>query len=566
MNTRTTIQTLLLLAAASLPLYAQPVVEPITQNPDAVLLRRIWTITGNDGDRVGQGCGPVGDINGDSITDFAVQFGLASQWRVYLGGSPVPSTEPVWVGDSLLAGIGYPVYGDFFGNGNLMIGFNDLVPINNGAAYSYRLFLFGVKNNELSTTADDTLDPYTRTKSSKEYIGIYPYYIFAQDLDGNAGEELILAHLGVRHGDNLVTKAPEYWFYRGGAGFQIDTPDYVVRDPEEATDAQFYTAKLLDLDGDAHRDLVTVAKYSEGFKLKMWFGTETSPWTWTEPDREILLDDSSGLNYHMTVGDFDGDKVMDFAGTAGRDATRGTYIYRSRSGKSVRSRTFARSDAEQWFPNLDQYTSNSAGSIFGSIGHLNDSTQRTMMLRLIAGGNEDTYMSFFSGSRNGPNGAYDGFYSAGLDGLRNHAVNGFGGRLPDCNDDGWEDQIQSHPRWPGDYSGIAVILAGGPYIPLDQPTVSVRTEPMANHQRGLYLWPNPATTELNLAWRGDLAIMPTRFSIHDIAGKLITENEIRPERGAARWSTAAVPSGTYLLTAYDRSGQVLASTQILVQH
>ena len=66
---------LLLLAAPSTILHAQPVVEPITQNPNAVLLRRIWTITGSDGNRVGDGCGPVGDINGDSISDFAVHFG-----------------------------------------------------------------------------------------------------------------------------------------------------------------------------------------------------------------------------------------------------------------------------------------------------------------------------------------------------------------------------------------------------------------------------------------------------------------------------------------------------------
>ncbi|MBX7216500.1 MAG: T9SS type A sorting domain-containing protein [Candidatus Kapabacteria bacterium] len=565
MNSRT-ILSLLLLAAASLPLYAQPVVEPITQNPDAVLLRRIWTITGNDGDRVGQGCGPVGDINGDSITDFAVQYGIEQCWKVFLGGSPVPSPVPIASIPSLAPYPAFPVYGYFYGDNRLLVGFGShtFKSMNGTSIGFYQLKLYQ-PDVEHGLSKEPVMIVEPDPDMSVPLLLIAPSAAIAMNIDGQRGDELLLALNAVRRGDS-VYKRPEYWFYRGGSGFQVDTPDYVVRDPEEATDAQFYTAKLLDIDGDRYIDLLSVAKYAEGFKLKMWFGTETSPWTWTQPDREILLDDSSGLNYHMAVGDFDGDKMMDFAGTAGRDATRGTYIYRSRSGKSVRSRTFARSDAEQWFPNLDQYTVGIAGSLLNTTAYFNDSSQRVIMLRLQSAIDGQTRMSLFSGSRIGPNGAVDGYYSSGIDGLANKTVEGYGGRLPDCTGDGWDDLITSSPRWPGDYSGIGVILAGGPYIPLDQPTVSVRTEPMANHQRGLYLWPNPATTELNLAWRGDLATMPTRFSIHDIAGKLITENEIRPERGAARWSTAAVPSGTYLLTAYDRSGKVLASTQILVQH
>ena len=551
---------LLLLAAPSLLAIAQPVVEPITQNPNAVLLRRIWTITGSDGNRVGDGCGPVGDINGDSISDFAVHFGELRQWRVYLGGSPAPTTEPVWVGDSLLAGIGYPVFGDFFGDGRLMVGFNDLVSVNQGAAYSYRLFLFSVENQQLNNNATDTLDPYTRNRL--QVIG--PRHVFAMNLDRSTGDELILCHVGMRVNNELRLN-PEYWFYRGGASFQVDTPDYVVRDPDSTTDQGFFSAKVLDIDGDSYVDLVRIAKYADGFTLKMWFGTETSPWTWTTPDREIILDDSSGLNYDMAIGDFDGDRSMDFAGTAGRDATRGTYLYLSRSGKSVRNRTFTRFDADRWFPNLDQFTVGIAGSLLATSAYFNDSTKHLQMLRLQSGANDQTIMSLFSGSRNGPNGAVDGYYSSGFDGLSNHSIEGYGGRLPDCTGDGWDDLITSSPRWPGDFSGIAVILAGGPYIPLDQPTVGVRTEPMADHERGLYLWPNPATTELNIAWRGDLSAMPTRMTVHDVSGKLIAEGEVRPELGSARWATDGVASGRYLLTVHDRSGKVLASTSVVVQ-
>ena len=550
---------LLLLAAPSTILHAQPVVEPITQNPNAVLLRRIWTITGSDGNRVGDGCGPVGDINGDSISDFAVHFGELQQWRVYLGGSPTPTSEPVWIGDSLFGEIPYPIYGDFLGNGSTIVAFSDFIPIAQTGTRAPQLRFFRSGNGTLSDSAFLIQDMYSRSK-----IRLSMDVVLSADMDHEAGDELVIANGGVRRQEPFV-RTPEIWLYQGGSGFQVDTPSYIVYDTEPTQSSSLYTARIIDLDGDTHFDLVTVGQYADGFTLKMWFGTETSPWTWTTPDREIILDDSSGLNYDMAIGDFDGDRSMDFAGTAGRDATRGTYLYLSRSGKSVRSRTFTRFDADRWFPNLDQFTVGIAGSLLATSAYFNDSTKHLQMLRLQSGANDQTIMSLFSGSRNGPNGAVDGYYSSGFDGLSNHSIEGYGGRLPDCTGDGWDDLITSSPRWPGDFSGIAVILAGGPYIPLDQPTVGVRTEPMADHERGLYLWPNPATTELNIAWRGDLSAMPTRMTVHDVSGKLIAEGEVRPELGSARWATDGVASGRYLLTVHDRSGKVLASTSVVVQ-
>ena len=555
MNTRTTIQTLLLLATASLPLCAQPVVEPITQNPDAVLLRRIWTITGNDGDRVGQGCGPVGDINGDSITDFAVQFGLISQWRVYLGGSPAPTTEPVWVGDSLFGEISYPIYGDFFDNDSVVVAFSDFIPIEQSGTRAPQLRFFRAANGTLSDSAMVVQDMYSRSK-----IRMSMDVVLAANMDEESGDELIIANGGVRRQEPFI-RIPEIWLYRGGSGFQVDTPSYIVYDNEPTKSSSLYTAKVLDLDGDAHLDLVTVGEYSEGYKLKMWFGTETTPWTWTQPDREVLFTSESGISFFISIGLFDGDNNLDFAShsSSPNNAVRGVYLYLSRNGFNPRTSSFERDHASRVFLDSTVYAT-------ASLFSLNDSTQRLTMLGTYQPNGEGTKTLAFSGKGNGMDGRYEALYSATADGLSNGHILGCLHPL-DCTGDGWQDLIGSSSSWPGSYhSGIAVILAGGPYIPLDDPTVSVRTEPMANHQKGLYLWPNPATTELNLAWRGDLATMPTRFSIHDIAGKLITENEIRPERGAARWSTAAVPSGTYLLTAYDRSGKVLASTQILVQH
>ncbi len=554
MNTRTTIQTLLLLATASLPLYAQPVVEPITQNPDAVLLRRIWTVTGNDGDRVGQGCGPVGDINGDSITDFAVQFGLASQWRVYLGGSPAPTTEPVWVGDSLFGEISYPIYGDFFDNDNVVVAFSDFIPIEQSGTRAPQLRFFRAADGTLSDSAMLVQDMYSRSK-----IRLSMDVVLAANMDGESGDELIIANGGVRRQEPFI-RIPEIWLYRGGSGFQVDTPSYIVYDTEPTKSSSLYSAKVLDLDGDAHLDLVTVGEYSEGYKLKLWFGTETSPWTWTQPDRQIILYNTIGL-YYPLFEDFDGDRKLDIAALPGPGSIHhGLYLYLSRNAPSFREHSFLLTDAQRTFSEQPVFPQ--------TIGWLNDSSNRVAMLgiRRPAPSSSGATALAFSGSRNGPDAAFDALYGPHLDGLAEGNVFDLSFTGMDYNGDGWRDHLTSNSGWSSSKSGIVLILAGGPYIPLDQPTVSVRTEPMANHQRGLYLWPNPATTELNLAWRGDLSTMPTRFSIHDIAGKLITENEIRPERGSARWSTAAVPSGTYLLTAYDRSGKVLASTQILVQH
>ncbi|MCC7437364.1 MAG: T9SS type A sorting domain-containing protein [Armatimonadetes bacterium] len=543
---------LLLLATPSTTLHAQPIIEPITQNPDAVLLKRIWTVTGSDGDYVGDGCGSVGDINGDSITDFAVHFGRAAEWRVYLGATLSPSTQPIWVYKAGSA-ITSPIVADVYGDGRNLVGVGTFIQINNGASRSTQLRLFESTGTTLADTPIAIIDPYSRSQS----IIFNPSVVAAGNFDGQVGDEVMVAGAYYRR-NGKADRTPEVWFYQGGKGFQADTPTKILRDVEPTVSEQPYTAQVVDLDGDQRLDMVTIGQYADGYKLKMWFGTETSPWTWTTPDREITLTTDIGINFRPSIMDFDGDQIPDIAGTSGIQSSRGAYVYLSRSGKSARDRSFRLEDADRVFPNQEYYT-------VKTTGYFNDSLRHVAMLRLQSSESKNTLMTLLSGSQIGPNGAYDAFYASSLDGLSGGSVEGVTGIL-DCNGDGWEDMVSSAFDWPGNNSGIAVILAGGPYIPLDQPTVGVRTEPMADHQRGLYLWPNPATTELNIAWRGNLSAMPARLAIHDMAGKLITETELRPELGSARWPTLGVASGTYLLTAYDRSGKVIASTQILVQH
>jgi len=412
----------------------------------------------------------------------------------------------------------------------------------------------GLSNDPVMTLAPDD-------DMAAPVVLIAPSTASAINMDQENGDELLLALGSVRRGDS-VYKRPEYWLYRGGSSFQVDTPDYVVRDTEPTTDQGLYTAKVMDLDGDRYMDLVTVGQYAEGYKLKMWFGTATSPWTWTTPDREIILTSESGLSASdVVIGRFDGDNKLDFAShsSSSNTAVRGVYLYLTRHGFDARTSSFARVDATKGL--LD-----STVFITASDAHLNDSLQRFSMLGAFRPLGNASRALVFSGKGNGTDASYEAYFSAVDAGLSSGSILGRLVAIRDCTGDGWQDLIGSSSSWPDNFSGIAVILAGGPYIPLDDPTVSVRTEPMANHERGLYLWPNPATTELNIAWRGDLAAMPARFAVHDITGTMITENEVRPGLGTARWSTAGVASGTYLLTAYGRSGKVIASVQVAVAH
>ena len=275
----------------------------------------------------------------------------------------------------------------------------------------------------------------------------------------------------------------------------------------------------------------------------------------------MLFTSESGISFFISIGLFDGDSKLDFVShsSSSDKSVRGVYLYLTRNGFNPRTSSFDRENASKVF--LDS-------TIFwtSSFAHLNDSLRRVDMLGAFRRLQDADRAIALSGQGNGMNSQFDAFYSTQESGLSSGFAFNTIQPLIDCTGDGWEDLIVGHQNWPDNSAGIAMILAGGPYIPLDDPTVGVRTEPMANHERGLYLWPNPATTELNIAWRGDLAAMPARFAVHDITGTMITENEVRPGLGTARWSTAGVASGTYLLTAYDRSGNIIASVQIAVAH
>ena len=110
-----------------------------------------------------------------------------------------------------------------------------------------------------------------------------------------------------------------------------------------------------------------------------------------------------------------------------------------------------------------------------------------------------------------------------------------------------------------------MIIAGGPYIPLDDPTLSVRQEAVAGEERGLSLWPNPVRTHLNIAWRGDLRRNPQTFTIVDAAGRTVVSESFSSSIGAIRWECGEeVAAGRYQLVVRDETGAVIATSAILV--
>ena len=522
----------LLLAAVSHPLLAQG--DTITRNPKCVQLKRIWKIEGAVRESyVGAGVGSVGDVNGDSIGDFAVFRDLPNQWQVYYGSRDTISTTPAWAmdtGNYLIA----PVVGDFWGTGHRAVGFARTgVDRTILRVYDW-LRIYRTDSNRLDDLPSavwyghdwkDTTRPSTVAD------------VLAVDVDGDGDDELVCAMASVygdRHG--------ELWIYEGGPDFRVDTPSVVIRDPNLNDD--FFQAYARDIDGDRRIDLMTVAQrfQQQGNSYCFYWGTGSFPAANLLPDRQLT---STGFSKFLDWIDCDGDNAADLV-------TPGILLWRSANGKDPRSRSWDRADA-------DIYLKSPGGPLNAgaSAGYLNSKRYE------MAGGIWSPGAILFSGGPHGPDLAYDAIYYPALDSLQGRAD--IRGPAGDINGDGWEDAIAANYQYPSsfDNGGIAIILAGGPYIPSDDPTVGVRHIPLENKSTALSLWPNPVREELNIAWRGDLKRMPRRFEIHDMLGRLVSLGSVPDGDGAALWRCNGQPSGSYVLSIFDAAGVVLATTRFI---
>ncbi|KXK58039.1 MAG: VCBS repeat-containing protein [Chlorobi bacterium] len=558
MNTKTTIVLLLLLATASTLLHAQAV-DTIQPNPKAVLLKRIWMVRGTSsgGQRIGEGAAPLGQVVKDSLDDFAVFTSTTLQWNIYAGATPTPSTLPTQVFDSL----SYvpAISGHFRQPEEILVGFTAFEQrlIKNVLYNLMRLRLHQKRGDSIEVTPLLTLDGHLLDSAHS----LFPTSIQAADLNTDGYTDLLIL-FGSFLRQGVRSAIGEIWLYQGGPDFQVDSPTVILKDTEENNDLRIAIA---DFNADRYPDILLTAAYTPPYwtgQCKFFWGKPSLQQLSQHPDHAITLNDAAiGVGILPTIADLDGDSVADIAGSK----LPFSPLFLSSSGKPISQRTFRLDDA-------DQVLFTPKFSAIGQLGPLNDTaTQRTMLPLFGPSPSGDAMMIAFSTKPTNATAqqridpTYDAYYSASLDGMVEGSVFGKGGPAGDVNGDGWSDYLTANPSWFGNDAGIAMILAGGPYIPRDDNTTSVRDIPADGRSQALSVWPNPVGDELNIAWRGDLPRMPQRFTIHDPLGRLVASGTIQPSIGAARWECGHVAAGQYLLTAYDRHGEVIATTTIIKQ-
>lgn len=561
MNTRTAIFLFLLLATASTLLRAQNS-DTILPNPNAVLLRKIWMIRGSavGGQRVGAGAGGIGNVFGDSANDVAVFVEDKSEWQVFAQAEGAIATTPIWRFENAAAIPPYPTSGNFWGTNRHSVGFPKYLRTDTGDRTRFFLKLSIFQSNDRGFTEapaaivdpSGTMDPLLEAMVPD---------VLAADLDLDGDDELILA-VSQQLIDTTLSKIGEIWVYAGGPNFQVDSPTVVLKDTE--ANRIRYSLHIAQFDNDSFPDLLIAGDYEDNAakKYKFFWGKPSLQQLSEHPDHSITLNNAAvGVGILPTIADLDGDHIADIAGSK----LPFTPLFLSSSGKPITQRTFRMDDADHVL-----YTPNFYAT--GELGPLNDSTNQRTMLPLfgpspLGGAMVKALSTNAAGSTTQQpiDPTYDAYYGSSYDGMAPYSVFGHGGPAGDVNGDGWSDYLTAEPSWPGSDAGIAMILAGGPYIPRDDNTTSVHDIPAEGKSAGLSVWPNPVRDLLNIAWRGDLQRMPRRFTVHSINGERIAGGMVDPGIGAAIWHCNGLSSGSYLLTAYDDHDRIIATTTISKQ-
>ena len=535
---------LILLAVACGSVTAQPVGK-IVPNPKAVRLRELWRLEGGNGLRyVGDASAGLGIApNGLAIwTVFAIRDDIG-HWLIYHGGQGDHAARLVQDIDSLGSFSIAPIVGRFWGDGRIGVGLYKLTwDTINGSTVSLRtLMIYEMHEGLLADTARVQIDMSSRN-------GICLADVQAADLDGDGDDEVIVA---------AACDYPKLRIYKGGPEFNGDEPDKVITGNDKLAFAGDLSLSISDYDGDQRLDIGTWGAY--GFRrqlLRFHLSSQTPVWAWDLPhkERSITVPDNYPITSAEPVAmfmpvDLDGDRVSDLYGFTGTTVSTGVYIWLSGSGRDFLTRPLDSTDYDIYLP-LPGYIPRP-----WRVGPLNDSLERYDMLPLgIDADNGPLHL--YSGGPKGPDSLYDAWAGESSGNVFLQVT-----PLPDVNGDGWPDMLTSYFGWRSK-RGIAVIYAGGPEIPQEH-TSGVREEPIAGEQRGLFLWPNPVITELNIAWRGSLKQMPHRFQVHDISGQLVAEGDIDPATGSALWSCGDVTPGRYILLGYDRSGSILSRSSIV---
>ena len=536
---------LILLAVACGSVTAQPVGK-IVPNPKAVRLRELWRFEGGNGlSYVGHSSGSLGiGPNGLGMWAVYASTGDIGHWRIYHGSKESLSSIPVQELDTLGSVAIAPIVGRFWGDERIGVGLHRITwdTINAATVFFDTLMIYEMRAGILADTPTVQID-------MSGLNGICLADVQAADLDGDGADEVIVAS---------ACDYPELRIYRGGAEFKGGEPDRIITDPDRimAAGKSSMSMSIADYNSDGKPDIGTWGFYRSSRQfIRFYVSNLTSPWAWTEFDKERSL--TNVANYPIVSPepgsrfmpiDLDGDHVSDLYGFTGTTVSTGVYIWLSSSGRDFLTRPLDSTDYDIYLP-LPGYVPRA-----WRVGPLNDSLKRYDMLPLgIDADNGPLHL--YSGGPKGPDSLYDAWAGESSGNVFLQMCS-----LSDVNGDGWPDILTSYFGW-RDKRGIAVIYAGGPEIPQEH-TSGVREDPMAGERGGLFLWPNPVVTQLNIAWRGNLKHMPHRFQVHDVNGKLIAEGNIDPAVGSALWICGDIPAGTYILTGYDTTGQVVSSSTI----
>jgi hypothetical protein len=514
-----------------LHLNAQP--GSIVANPDAVKLKLYWALEGAEhGDLVGNAVSALGDIDLDGFADLLVNRGLWGQWNLFRGDSTRPRLDASWHYDSCRSFA--PAIGTFDGSGQRFLVLAKIIALNESHLHLLRLDSGGI--------ASQPQYVWNATRSDEPSLMAVVQDYRAVDLDDDGADELV-CFIGFVRGEPQPFHS-QIWIYRGGKDFQLNHPDVILRDQFEYDGFNLSTL-VGDVDGDRAIDIAVLQRYTNRpNRLSLWFGAAALPVNGQTPDR--VIDVSFDI---MRIADVDGDSVVDVIAQG--------LVYRSGADKSARTRSFTDADA-------DATVSPSRGNKTMIFGPLNNASRRYDMVGAsYYDGIYGPQLLAYSGGPHGPDNKYDAVIYASDHGFLGGFSSIINGPAGDVNGDGWSDFFCAEPRYydPGVDKGIVVILAGGPYIPVDDPSMGVREIVTGERPRALFLWPNPVRDHLNIAWRGDLRRMPSRFEVFDELGARIADGTVDEFAGGAIWRCGEVSAGTYMLQVLDAAGDVIGTSR-----
>ncbi len=260
------------------PLLAQ---NQLVANPEAVKLRRIWMhveghISFNEyGSNIWGGV----DISGDDTADFAVYQRQNSTWYFYEGGNP-PKTEPFMQLDSV--GSIPPYVADFWGDGRLHMWVGDgyRVVVDGVSRVYDRIRLYELTEDGVSDTWSLEVDQGKKEPAVERFLRD----IYVLDIDNDSVNDVIVTLGGTRlDTTRTADKDNQVWIYFGGANFQLDEPDVVIRDTHEVGDADPWQVRFSDFDGNGQMDMLLGGGYpGKGDLLRFYWGDDNSPTSWAE--------------------------------------------------------------------------------------------------------------------------------------------------------------------------------------------------------------------------------------------------------------------------------------------